>query len=1171
MLIFFGDIFRTGLAVYHAQGLQWSGEWLSLETTANMLIVFAYYSVAIALLSLLRQCYLPLRAVFRPLAILLFIGGTSSLLDVWLFWHPVNWFSSSIQTIITLSAIVAAFRLIFVLPQGLRALNLIRTQPCSQESPHQDRQPSLISPGEHHPETAQSWSQAEYREQAEAILQEQEQFLRNIYDSAAEAIWVVEQLEDGEFQIISANRTFEKLSGIPVDQWIGKRLDQLWSSEIADTIRLHYREGLRQGKTVSYEEVLPLGDVTRCFLTTLTPLPDPQARVRLLGVSMDITDRKQAEEKLRQSEITRRALIQAIPDLLIRMNKDGTQLELINQGSVHFVGTRNSFLGSKVSEVLPLEVAHNRLRCAEQALQTGEVQFHEYQLTIDGQHFYEEARIASLQADEVLIMVRDITDRKQIEQALRESESRFRTLLEDLQVGVVVHGAQTEVLLSNSKAADLLGLTESQFLGKTSFDLDWNVIHEDGSPFPGTAHPVSQVIATRQSVHNVIMGVYRPKRNDRVWLLVDAEPRFDQDGIVQQVICTFSDISDRQAALREQERVEAELKAQQAFLRQVIDVVPNVIFVKDPIGRIVIVNQAGAVAHGTTVEAMLGKREIDFNPNFTDEQLQEFLAINQQVMQTRQPQKVMSQSIVSATGETCWYQTIINPLVDVAGHVNGIVGATTDVTDLKQAEYALQHAKEAAEAANRAKSLFLANMSHELRTPLNVILGFAQAMYRDPLLTAKQRENLQIIRRSGDHLLNLINDVLDLSKIEAGHITLDESSVDLIDLLQSLRQMFRQRAEAKGLQLRFELAANLPQYVVLDVKKLRQVLINLLSNAVKFTQQGEVVLQVQLIEQAETQDSILNDRCLIHFLVKDTGVGIDSSEIETIFDAFMQTQAGKISPDGTGLGLTISRKFVQIMGGDISAHSTLNQGSTFAFTLPLRLARSVDVTSVPLVRQVVGLAPNQPTYRVLVVDDQPENRRLLLDFFTQIGLEVRASENGEEAVLQWQQWQPHLIWMDICMPVLDGYEATQKIREISEGHTPIIIALTAQASKEDRTLALAAGCNDYLTKPFQEEVLLSKLAEHLGLHFCTKEPPATGVLAAAISLCPTDLLSMPSSWIEELRQAARLCDDGEIEQLIQQIPIEQTDLAQGLHQLAQDYNFKQIVDLTMLESTNARI
>lgn len=826
--------------------------------------------------------------------------------------------------------------------------------------------------------------------------------------------------------------------------------------------------------------------------------------------------------------------------------------ELKQQKHLKFV----TQLCAKDGRLLPMEVTLNYVEC-------------------DG----EEYNFASMQ---------DISDRLEAEAVLRDSETRFRTLIEDLQVGVVVHGTQAEILLCNSKALTLLGLTEAQLLGKTSFDPDWNVIHEDGTPFPGTEHPSVQAITTGRSVRNVIMGVYRPQQSDRVWLLVDAEPRLDEEGQVQQVVCTFSDISDRQAALRERERAEAEVKAQQTFLRQVIDTVPNVIFAKDKEGHLLIVNQAGAIMHGITVEDMMGKRETDFNPNFTPQQLEEFLAVNRQVMQTRQPNKDL-ESVVAATGKKHWYQTVINPLTDVNDQVIGIVGATTDVTDLKHAEQALQQAKEVAEAASQAKSIFLANMSHELRTPLNVMLGFVQVMQRDLLLPPDHRENLQIIRRSGEHLLSLINDVLDLSKIEAGHMALNESNVDLIDLLRSLGQMFQQRAEAKGLQLRLEFASSLPQYVAIDVNKLRQILINLLGNAIKFTQQGQVMLRVA-VNHEEVREGARdsapyhpaasspsasaerrNNPIMLQFEVSDTGVGIAAADLETIFSAFVQSQAGKALPEGTGLGLTICRRFVHMMGGDMKVESMLGRGSTFSFTLPVCLAQSADVFSTPTVCQVIGLAPNQPSYRILVVDDQSENRRLLVKLLTQIGLEVREATNGQEAIAQWQRWQPHLIYMDIRMPLLNGYEATQQIRATPEGQTPIIIALTAQASSSDRALALSAGCNDYLSKPFQEEVLFSKMAEHLGLRYLYTEekfaPSEQEFSNSAIMLHPSDLSIMPSDWIAALRRAAQLCDDSSMECLIEQIPAEQNSLIRGLRQLIQSYRFQHIAALTASGST----
>lgn len=400
---------------------------------------------------------------------------------------------------------------------------------------------------------------------------------------------------------------------------------------------------------------------------------------------------------------------------------------------------------------------------------------------------------------------------------------------------------------------------------------------------------------------------------------------------------------------------------------------------------------------------------------------------------------------------------------------------------LQQTEFLhqAQQSKETADAANKAKSDFLAHMSHELRTPLNAILGYVEIMQRDSKLAPDQAEQLGIIGRSGEHLLSLINDVLEMSRIEAGQLALTEVSFDLYRLLDSLEDMLEARAALQGLQLQFERTAEVPQFVHADEGKLRQVLINLLGNGLNYTESGQVMLQVD----AEGAADATGDVCSLSFAVIDTGPGIHPTDIERLFETFTQSNSGYRAQEGTGLGLPISRSFVQLMGGDIEVESQVGQGSTFRFTIPATIADGAEVNTARSNQQAIALAPGQPTYRLLIVEDKWANRKLLRDWLAPFGFEVREAINGEEAIACWQEWSPHLIWMDMRMPGMDGYQATREIKAQCGDQPPIIIALTANAFEEDRLYALSIGCDDFVRKPCQENVILDKLATHLDLKF----------------------------------------------------------------------------------------
>ncbi len=495
-------------------------------------------------------------------------------------------------------------------------------------------------------------------------------------------------------------------------------------------------------------------------------------------------------------------------------------------------------------------------------------------------------------------------------------------------------------------------------------------------------------------------------------------------------------------------------------------------------------------------------------------------------------------------------------------------------------------AEKAAAAASKAKSEFLANMSHELRTPLNAILGFTQVMSRDVQLTPEQREYLGIINRSGEHLLDLINDVLDLSKIEAGIISLYETSFDLYRLLDNLEEMFQIKAEQKNLNLVFTVAPNVPQAIKTDAKKLRVCLINLLGNAIKFTEKGRITLRVNLATEALSPQHQLDTDALsafpprLRFEVEDTGPGIPAADIDHLFDAFVQTETGQKTAEGTGLGLTITRKFVQLMGGTITVRSVVGNGTIFKFDIKIN-----PTDLYPLIPQshqrVLCLEPNQPIYRILVADDTPENRLLLIKLLEPIGFEVRDAANGIQCLTLWESWQPHLILMDTRMPMMDGLAATRQLRlkEQKRGSQPqsasdfpktIIIALTASAFEEKREEILAAGSDDFMRKPFTEEQIFDAIAHYLGVRYRYQELSDGLPLSRSNysiqekpdSFFCSELSSLPSAWVTEVAQAANQLDEERIAQLIQELPTEKAELAQSLTDLLHDFRLDVIVRVT---------
>jgi PAS domain S-box-containing protein len=510
----------------------------------------------------------------------------------------------------------------------------------------------------------------------------------------------------------------------------------------------------------------------------------------------------------------------------------------------------------------------------------------------------------------------------------------------------------------------------------------------------------------------------------------------------------------------------------------------------------------------------------------------------------------------------------VTALQDGTGQIMGFVGLAYDLTERKRAREQLQRhkdelehtvqqrtqelmlARDAAEAANRAKSVFLANMSHELRTPLNAILGFSSLIGRDSELSASQREKIEIINRSGEHLLTLINDVLDIAKIEAGKVQLDISSFDFGAMVRDVADMMRLRAQGKGLQLDLEMASECPRYLEGDEARLRQILINLVGNAVKFTEKGGVIIRFGTHSHEG-----------LHLLieVEDTGPGISEMDRKRLFKPFVQL-AEKGEQKGTGLGLSITKQFVELMKGNISVESTKGKGSLFRVELPITPADRLDVATAEMesIGEIVGLEPGQPKYRIIIAEDQRENQLLLQKLMVDIDLEVKLADNGEQCVRIFQQWPADLIWMDMRMPVMDGTEATRRIRSLPGGDKVRVVAVTASAFKEEQQEILASGLDDFVKKPFRFDDIYHCLARQLDLKYQYKTEGAEKAEPVVLTSAMLDKVS--DELRKELGDALVSLDSDRIASVVNKISNVDASLGYTLRRLSEYFDYQTILD-----------
>ncbi len=705
---------------------------------------------------------------------------------------------------------------------------------------------------------------------------------------------------------------------------------------------------------------------------------------------------------------------------------------------------------------------------------------------------------------------------------------------------------QGRFLAVNSSVCQMLGYSHSEFLSLTFQDITYP------DDLEIDLKNVQQLLDGEIFYYHLEKR-YIHKNGQIIWVLLSVSLVRDSQQQPLYFIAQIQDISDAVTAATQRQKAEEALQRSNILLRSILDSTPDVVLVKDLEGRYILVNPTVSRWFSKPMEEIIG---VDDTALFSPGIARKIMEDDQKIM--TMGESVTYEELVPQNEIMRTLLTTKSPWRDPQDNIIGIVSISRDISDRKQAELELQQAKVAAEVANQAKSTFLASMSHELRTPLNAILGFSQLLNRSTTLSPDEQENVRIILRSGEHLLNLINQVLDVAKIEAGCTTLNDTAFDFYCLLDELEDAFQLRANEKGLQLIFDYSDDLPQYIQMDEVKLRQILINLLSNAIKFTKEGGVALKVK----STTENTNNQQQTTIHFEVEDTGCGITSEELEYLFQPFVQTQSGKASQQGTGLGLVISQQFIQLMGGKISVSSKMGHGSIFKFDIPVSVVDADSIQTAPPPRRVIALEPNQQRFRILIVDDRTDNCQLLIKLLAPLGFEVKEANNGNEAIEISTSWNPHIILMDLRMPVMDGYEATKQIKATTQGQATAIVAVSASNFEEQRAMTLSIGFDDFVRKPFKQSEIFNTLHKHLGVQYIYSEQASEPESTPTELLTPETIAVLPADWLACFHDATLTLDVDLLLELIAQIYEQHESIANSLTELVNKYRFEELWTLT---------
>ncbi len=881
----------------------------------------------------------------------------------------------------------------------------------------------------------------------------------------------------------------------------------------------------------------------------------------------DITENKKAEEEIKRNAGLITSLLDSIPDIIFFKDKNGVYLGG-NPAFEEFSGrSKKELIGITDYEIFDKEKADAFVFQDKEIIESRKPIHNDLWITYPNGRkiLVDTLKTPYLGPDGSLIGIlgisRDITERKLAEEMLQNERTLFRTIIDLIPDAVYVKDIEGKKILANPKEVELLGLkSESEIIGNT----DYNLLPDNEAKFSQSQD--MKVISTGEALMN-IESTLNDKNGKQHWLLGSKVPLRDIHGNITGIVGVTHDISDRKKAEDDLKqlttRLELATRAGGVGVWE-LDILSDSLYWDDQMFELYGFDKRQFDNAYSAWQNSLHPED----KTRADEEIK--LAINGEKEFNTEFRIVYPDNSIHNIRALA---TVLN---DNEGKPIRMIGTNWDITDQKNSEknlmnyttqiemknleldMALTNSEQAtahayamaaeAEMANKSKSIFLANMSHEIRTPLNAIIGFSQLLNRDQQLTKQQKDyNLSIIR-AGEHLLALINEILELSKIEAGKITLNYNHIDLHELLNDIRLIFKESAKTKQLEFNLETDESMPQYAIADESKLRQIFVNLIGNAIKFTDEGNIKVNVK---SERTENYVI--KLIVE--IKDTGCGIDENEINSLFKHFVQTSSGINKGSGTGLGLALSRELALLMGGDISVSSTKGIGSIFTFSVLLNEGNMEEVEKENL-NKIIRIADNQKKYKILVVDDKEENLKVAVSLLQLIGFDTLEAVNGLDGIEKFEEWNPDLILMDMRMPVMDGYEATCKIKATEKGKYTPIVAITASSFEEERKKTEAIGMDGYIRKPFRENELFNTIGKLLNIEYIYEEANHnTEKYIEDNEALKNDIALIDNELKSKMMEAIDFADFDKLIELISEIENENIVLAQQLKTHAFNYEY----------------